>query len=77
MKARCEAKGKRYRDDYWTKLKLQYESGRRYLNYAKKSLAGYDIKFFEIKDQASDWPEVDEYFGTLFRKLNNQTKSKL
>jgi len=72
MRARCEAKGKRYRDDYWDEYKLKYESSRRYLTFAQKNLQPQDVHHFVINDQATDWPKVDECFRWLYRKLHNQ-----
>lgn len=72
MRARCAAKGKRFRDDYWDERKLRYESGRRYSTFSVKYLAGYDVRQFEVRDQAADWVKIDEYFGMLFRRLHNE-----
>lgn len=72
LRARCEAKGKRFRDDYWDQWKLDYESSRRYLNFAAKNLRPEQVRHFEIKDQARDWPVVDEYFGSLYRRMHNE-----
>ncbi len=69
MRARCEKKGKRFRDDYWNAYKLEYECHRRYINYCEKS--GIKAAYFLIEDQARDWPAVDEYFSTVFRRLHN------
>jgi hypothetical protein len=71
LRARCEVKGKRFRDDYWDQWKLGYEASKRYLNFAAKNLTPEQVKHFEINDQARDWPAVDDYFGALFRRLHN------
>lgn len=71
LKARCEAKGKKFRDDYWTEWKCDYEAQRRYLNFAAKNLRPEQYRVFTIEDQARDWPAVDDYFGTLYRRLHN------
>lgn len=68
---RCLAKGKKFNDPYWTAQKLNYESRLRYLNYAQKNLQPSQYKVFEITDQARDWPEVDEYFSSLYRRYHN------
>lgn len=71
MRARCEAKGKKYRADYWVHSRLEYECCGRYVNFAQKNLAKSQYTIFELNDQERDWPAVDEYFYTLFRKLHN------
>jgi len=71
MKARCDRKGKTFREDYWKLDKLAYESSRRYLTFAKKNLDPRQIKHFVIEDYATDWAAVDEYFFSLFRRLWN------
>lgn len=71
LRARCTAKGKRYRDDYWDDRKLAYEGARRY-ELAAARLRTEDVTVFTIEDQAADWPAVDEHFGALFRRLHNR-----
>lgn len=76
MRARCEAKGKRFRDDYWKLDKLAYESSRRYLTFAKKNLDPKQIRHFKIEDRVRDWPAVDEFFSEVFCRLwNKRSKS--
>lgn len=70
LRARCEDRQKRFRDDYWTADKLDYEARHRYLNFAAKGIGECNV--FEIRDQARDWAAVDEYFGRLFRRLHNE-----
>lgn len=72
LRARCEAKGKQFREDYWDQWKLEYESTRRYLNFAAKNLMKEQVRHFVIEDQARDWQAVDAYFGVLYRRLHNQ-----
>ncbi len=69
MRARCLAKGKRFRDDYWTQDKLAYECSRRYLSWVAKHFEGREVHYFEIEDQARDWPKVDECFDRLYRRM--------
>lgn len=76
LRARCEAKGKKFRDDYWDQKKLDYEASKRYLNFATKNLPTSQYKIFTIEDQARDWPAVDEYFGKLYRELHNDLVRK-
>lgn len=77
LRGRCERNGKKFNEKYWTKDKLDYESHRRYLNYAAKRLTPGQWHHFWIEDQARDWPAVDECFGRLFRKLWNQRHRKV
>lgn len=72
LEHRCEANKKRFNAEYWGQWKLNYESHERYLNFARKKLQPGQWRQFEIKDQEADWPEVDEYFGQLYRRLHNQ-----
>lgn len=71
LRARCLKNNKKFRADYWDEWKLGYESSKRYLNFAAKNLSPDQYKVFEIEDQARDWPAVDAYFGTLYRRLYN------
>lgn len=77
LEARCAAKGKKFRAEYWTPDKLEYESSRRYLNFVKKNLSPNQYKVFHIADQATDWEAVDEYFGSVYRRLHNELVRKL
>jgi hypothetical protein len=72
LRARCEKKGKKFREDYWDEWKLSYESSRRYINFASKNLRPEQYKVFQIEDQARDWLVVDAYFGSIYRKMNNE-----
>lgn len=71
MLDRCEAKGKKFRAEYWTDGKLQYECGGRYLNFAAKHLTNCNVITRRIVDQQRDWAELDEVFYSLYRRLNN------
>jgi deoxyadenosine/deoxycytidine kinase len=73
MRARCERRGKRFRDDYWNPGKLEYESGRRYRNWVAKNLRPSDVVLFEIRDQAADWATLDERVAAVIRRLHNET----
>lgn len=71
IKARCEEKGKKYREDYWTKTKLEYEASKRYRNWVW-SKAKCDYKVFWVEEYERDWPPIDEYFASLYRRAHNQ-----
>jgi hypothetical protein len=70
LRERCARKGKTFNSGYWTKDKLEYESHHRYTNLVGK--LGLEAQQFFIENQSRDWPAVDEYFGSLFRRMNNQ-----
>jgi hypothetical protein len=72
LRERCARKGKPFNNDYWTKDNLEYESHLRYTNLVGKLGLETSCKQFFIEDQARDWSAVDEYFGSLFRRMNNQ-----
>lgn len=72
LQYRCESKGKQFRKDYWNQQRLDYESHRRYINFAARYLCPNQWKCFDINNQVEDWPTVDEYFGQLYRKLHNE-----
>jgi len=71
LQARCEAKRKRFREDYWTDQKLTYESFGRYNNAANRYWDCAKTERFVVEDQETDWARIDDWFGTLFRKLHN------
>lgn len=71
LRARCERNNKKFNEKYWDERLLEYESNRRFINFAQKNLAPTQFKHFVINDQARDWPAVDEYFGRVYRQLNN------
>lgn len=71
MMARCAAKNKRFRAEYWTDWKLNYECTARYVNFAKKRLPGSRVEHFHLTNYA-EWDAVDAYFGALFRQLYNK-----
>lgn len=70
LRERCEKSEKTYRADYWDRKKLEYESSRRYLGWRQK-YTNLDAKAFSIEDREKDWEAVDDYFGSLYRRLNN------
>jgi len=72
MRDRCLRLGKRYREDYWTQVKLTYECHRRYVNFVGRVLDPSQVRYFVIADQARDWPAVDEAFARLFRQVHNE-----
>jgi hypothetical protein len=72
LRDRCKRNNKKFNEKYWDQWKLDYESHRRYLNYAAKRLSASQWKHFVIEDQARDWLAVDDYFGSLFRRLHNR-----
>lgn len=72
IRARCDAKGKRFRDDFWTEKVLRGESSRRYINFGAKYVDEGHLVHKVIEDQARDWPVVDEAFYRLFRKVHNE-----
>ena len=71
MKRRCQDRGKRYREDYWTPRWLGYEAKIRMTNLLSKRLAGVKVVEFLISNKEQDWQVVDAYFGKLYRELNN------
>lgn len=71
LRLRCEAKSKQFKSSYWTSDKLEYEASRRYLNFARKSLRPGQYKIFNLINRQTDWQQVDEYFGSIYRKLHN------
>lgn len=72
MRARCTAKNKRFRDDYWNPGRMEAESIRRHGNFVRKHLPPEQYRVFYVEDYDRDWPAVDEYFGELYRKLHNR-----
>ena len=76
LRSRCEAKGKKFRADYWTLDKLNYEASRRYLNFAQKNLASQQYRVFKIEEQERDWQDVDKYFEAVYQRLYNQLLEK-
>lgn len=71
MQSRCDAKGKKYRSDYWDYKKLEYESRRRLANAITNYHITCPVIEFFIEDQTKDWVHVDAYFCKVFRKLYN------
>lgn len=72
LQARCQQRGKTFRADYWTDLRLSYESERRHIKYARKNLPAERFVVAAVEEQAEDWPKVDQLFGTIYRRLNNE-----
>lgn len=69
MRQRCAAKNKKYREEYWTQVKLSYESSRRYTNFVSAKHLAHEE--FWVNDQERDWPAVDRHFAKLYRQLHN------
>lgn len=72
MMARCAAKNKKFRAEYWTQAKLDYECSRRYTNFVAQYVHPSKYKHLAIADQARDWPKVDAFIYQLFRRFHNQ-----
>lgn len=61
MRTRCEAKNKKFREDYWDDKKLEYESAGRFRNALKAGrILASSVVEVEINDQAKDWLIVDQ-----------------
>lgn len=69
MVARCERRGKKFREESWGERVLVYESKARYANFLERT--GYPGTVLTINDY-SDWQTVDEYFYALYRRLCNR-----
>ena len=76
MKARCDKRGKQFREDYWTPQKLYYESYNRFNNLRLKNWEGWELDFaeFEISNY-SDWRKIDFHFYKLAYRLLNDRSS--
>lgn len=61
--------------NYWTAKRLDYECNGHLLNYVRK-LHPTQVKHFVITDRERDWPAVDAYFGSLYRRINNELNRK-
>lgn len=69
MRRRCESKGRKFNEGYWTADKLRYESRDRAKNLLRKlgvTVAGE----FEINTW-DDWDTVTDCFSRVYRRLHN------
>jgi hypothetical protein len=71
LRARAARLGKKFNEPYWDDDRCGYEARRRLDNCAARHLRPGQMASFKIDDYARDWPAVDAYFGSLFRKLHN------
>lgn len=62
--------------DWWTDRSLHYENCQKFINFAAKNLDPAQSKFFDILDRERDWEAVDEYFGSVYRRLHNELVRK-
>jgi hypothetical protein len=60
---------------WWNTERFQYELIDKFLNFAAKNLNPSQVKHFQVRDQATDWPKIDAEFGAIFRALNNSRRS--
>jgi hypothetical protein len=72
LRERCVRNNKKFAEAYWDDRKLSYEGETRYRNAAAKYLQPHQYRFFTVEDQEQDWPAVDDYFHTLYRRLHNE-----
>lgn len=56
---------------YWHDKRLLYECDGYIRSASQKFLRPDQTKHFVIADRERDWPAVDEYFGSVFRRLHN------
>jgi hypothetical protein len=58
VRARCAKKGKRYRDDYWTPHKFDYEGTRRYRLSVPRFIPDEFIQWFEMDTSYTNAPAM-------------------
>lgn len=71
LRNRALKRGKQFNAPYWDQRRLKYESYDRLHNCAKTYGLLSQVVEFKVDNYEEDWPVVDEYFGSLFRKLHN------
>ena len=76
LRSRCEKQRKKFNSDYWDIQRLTYEAQGRAVNYVQKNLHPSQYRIFTVNDYERDWPVVDEYFGSLYRRFNNELNRK-
>lgn len=67
MQDRCKNVGKTYNTEYWTKVKLVYESRGRYLNQARKSFKPNNIPYnvYTVGYERQEWGIILEHLHKM------------
>lgn len=74
LKRRADKLGKKFNGPYWDRKRLVYESRERLTNCARRCVRPDKYKEFRVDNYETDWPAVDDYFGSVFRRLHNSIR---